>query len=123
MAYFDEFRVEGEAKEHFVAFFSKLNYRFDDGSTLKIEQEAAWCEGCQKFVCVECVPSAEVLAERIQALLDPSDMTSFLYPTPDAIEKALDELWVRLTWRLTRESPARCLRCGSTDIEAVRFGN
>jgi hypothetical protein len=122
MAWFTEFRVDDDPDPYMICFFSTLNYRLADGSTLGIEQEVAWCEQCGSFGVVEILPSVEELRERLQELQTPTQKHYFIYRTDDAIKGVIDELRVRLRWRESRKSPARCLACGSTDIHPVRFG-
>jgi hypothetical protein len=122
MAWFTEFRVDDDPDPYMICFFSTLNYRLADGSTLGIEQEAAWCEHCRSFGVVEIVPPVEELRERLQELQTPTQKHYFIYRTEDAIKGALDELRVRLKWRESRKSPPYCLACSSTKVEPVRFG-
>jgi len=121
MASFTEFRVEGELEPTCVYFFSTLRYRLGQDIAIGIEQDAAWCEGCQAFEAAEYVPSVEELNERMRDLQKASDKRDFLYPTRTAVNHAIAELRVRINWRLGRTSPPRCLVCGSTRIILVDF--
>src|SRR4051812_25932189 len=55
-------------------------------------------------------------------LQTPTQKDYVIYRTDDAVRRAIEELRVRLKWWESRRSPARCLACGSTEIEPVRFG-
>lgn len=123
MAWFTEFRVDGESDEHMICFHLTLNYRLADGSLLHVEQEAAWCERCACFGSAELVPSVEDLRNRIRDLQTPNNKVRSFFRTEAAIGRAIAELETRLKWRGDRRSPARCLRCGSTEIVPVRFGD
>ncbi len=80
------------------------SYGISDQVKVTIEQQYAFCKHCSGAVNAEYVPTlAElnaVLAEFIEA-----NETEWI--------KGLEE---RIAWRQTRQSPARCLECGSTDI-------
>ena len=121
MAWFTEFRADDETEPYMICFFSTLNYRLPDKSMLGIEQKVAWCEVCHSFGSAEVIPSIEELNGRIQELQTPTRKHLFIYRTQEAINGAIDELRTRSRWRATRESPARCLVCGSTAITPVRF--
>jgi len=121
MAWFTEFRIDGETEPCMICFYLTLNYRLPDKSLLRIEQEAAWCEGCRSFGVAEVIPSIEELYSRIQELQTPTQKLFFIYRTQEAMGSAIDELHTRLRWRGSRKSPARCLACGSTAITPVRF--
>jgi hypothetical protein len=123
MAWFTEFRVDDETEPYMICFFSTLNYRLPDKSLLRIEQEAAWCEGCHSFGIAEVIPSIEELNARLQELQTPTQKLLFIFRTQEAIGSAIDELRTRLRWRASRKSPARCLVCGSRAITPVRFAD
>jgi hypothetical protein len=123
MAWFTEFRIDGETEPCMICFFSTLNYRLPDKSLLRIEQEAAWCEACRSFGSAEVIPSIEDLNARVQDLQTPTQKLLFIFRTQEAISGAIDDLRTRLIWRAARRSPARCLACGSTAITPVRFGD
>lgn len=122
MAWFTEFRVDDETEPYMICFFSTLNYCLPDKSMLPVEQEVAWCKGCRSFGSAEAIPSIEELHARVQELQTPTQKLLFLYGTKEVMNGAIDELRTRLSWRTARESPARCLACGSTAITPVRFG-
>jgi len=122
MAWLTRFRAEDDAEPHWVWFFLTLNYRLNDGSTLHIEQQAAWCEQCRRFGSAELVSSIDELRDWLEELQNPTQSIHFALPSADAIQGAIDEVQVRLRWFQTRKSPARCLTCGSTAITPIRFG-
>jgi hypothetical protein len=121
MAWFTEFRIDGETEPCMICFLT-LNYRLPDKSLLGIEQEAAWCEGCGSFGSAEVVPSTEELNGRVKELQTPTQKLLVMYRTQAAINRAIAELHTRLKWRAERKAPARCLACGSVAITPVRFG-
>ncbi len=121
MAYMIEFRADGESDSHIVCFFITLKYRLADDSTLCIDQEAAWCKHCQRFVTAERVPSLEELEQFIHELEAPTQKHYFIFGSKEGIRAGIVQLETQLRWRRNRESAARCLSCGSTDVMPVRF--
>lgn len=121
MAGYVEFRVDNEAESVFICFYSTVNYRLADGTLLYIEQKAAWCNACQSFGTAEAIPSIDELHSRIAELKAPNQATYFVHGSDDGIREAIKETGVRLAWRETRQSLARCLTCGSADIVPVLF--
>jgi hypothetical protein len=90
---------------------------------LYIEQQGAWCHQCRAFGSAEIIPLVEELHERIQEIETPTQKNIALNRSEAATRRELRVLRMRLKWRQSRESSARCLKCGSTDIEPICFGD
>lgn len=69
------------------------SYRLADGSTLNILKTFAWCSQCMEVVWAERIPDPSELSDTQQS-----------------------------EWRKSRESPSKCLSCGSTDLIFSRRG-
>ena len=69
------------------------SYRLPDDSTLNIFRTFAWCSQCIEVVWAERIPDLSELSQ------------------PQQIE-----------WRKRRESPGKCLSCGSTDLIFSKHG-
>ena len=95
-------------------------------------QQIAWCRACDAFVAAERVPSADEAREMI-AMLErgPEALAEWFrrdgVPEEQArrwgtrLREPMLERWrLVLEWTLLRTSPAKCLRCGATDILPVR---
>ena len=122
MAWFTEFRADDALDPIMVCFYSTLRYRLAVGSALHVEQEAAWCARCRSFGIAEVLPWVEELRGRLQELRSPTKVHYVLFRTVEGIGAAMDELRARLKWRQSRESPARYLAYGSTEVGPGRFG-
>ena len=73
------------------------SYVLPEGKDLTIERTFAWCDDCQRVQWAELIPDLEKLRSRNEEV---------------PCSKTED----RIVWRMTRESPPRCLACGSTRI-------
>ena len=76
-------------------------YRMEEMPDVHLWVQLAWCGSCQQIVRAENLLSLAEAKERVQE-------ATFLPARHDA------ERYLRL--RASRQSPARCLRCGSIDI-------
>jgi hypothetical protein len=81
MAWLIAFHADGAPDPHYVCFYITLKYRLPDGSTLGIEQQAAWCKECQSFGTAEFVPSVEELRQRIEELETPTQVRPSSFTT------------------------------------------
>lgn len=114
----------------FVLFSAHLNYRLPDGARLHVRQTAAWCQVCHRFTLAELIESvAELEAElpgliiRKDQLLEEAhgqssvseDLRSIGFDL-DWIQREIAEVPRRIAWRRNRQGPAKCLRCGSTNL-------
>lgn len=90
-------------QEDFRVGRSGWAYRFPDGTIRRVLAKPAWCERCERVISAEDVPSLDDLKERA---------TNFPYFTNN-----LD--WL-LSWRSSRQSPGKCLICGSERITLAK---
>lgn len=114
-----ELRFIETGHSEFVSFSSLYNYHLADGSRLHVIQQVAWCRDCGRFVLAEYLPSIEELQEELAGYRsgDREWIERWVFVSdgkPVAIRIA--ELKRYREWRLTRQSPPRCLECGMTDI-------
>ncbi len=100
-----------------IAFSAYLNYRLADGSLIHVDQQAAWCKGCDKFVVAEYLPEVKELEKSLADLLagDVKRVQRLDFVGRTAAEET-DQLSRRIEWRRNRSSPPRCLECGSRKI-------
>lgn len=94
------------------------NYVLDGGVLLLTEQVAAWCYSCSSIVGAEAIPSLDELDARICDLDNPDNLTLKAFGRGQLDQERI-ELPLRRSWRVSRESAARCLECGSTDIYPI----
>ncbi|MCA9625240.1 MAG: hypothetical protein KC731_39730 [Myxococcales bacterium] len=92
--------------------------------TLFVEAALAWCAACKALVYAEHLPSVDELNARwsihklgIDAVREHFNVENLdddlLAASMAARRRDLD---VRLPWRRARQSPAKCLSCGSSDF-------
>jgi hypothetical protein len=105
-------------------------YEFPDGMTIGLRPTIAWCCDCQIFVDAEWIPSLDDIANELDELNDPTsfrassylsnkppfDKSPYLERRAKLYAEAKDEAKRRIDWRRVRQSPPRCLYCGSTDL-------
>jgi hypothetical protein len=121
---------DSDREPDFVLFSAHLYYRLPDGERLHVRQTAAWCQSCGKFTLVEYIESvAELEAElpglivRKDQLLEEAhgqssvseDLRSIGFDL-DWTERAIAEVPVRIAWRRKRQSPPKCLHCGTSNL-------
>ena len=109
-------------------------YEFEDGSTIDLQSEPVWCQQCGKVTHGESIEPIEVIEMRIAELMDPdSELYRWTMRTPFEGMKNLERLCPkesrdsfrlellsnarkRREWREHRQSPPKCIHCGSTNI-------
>jgi hypothetical protein len=94
-------------------------YMLRDGSKLDIDSQPAWCYGCKRFVEVEKIESVAELDRQLAELQHFYDSPGHIPPDRIIRIERLPVLRTRRIWRAHRESPPRCLECGSTSIAAL----
>ena len=107
---------DDDTPDEYAVYSAFLDYILLDGSRLHVNQTDCYCSHCQRIDMAEHIETLEQLQNRIEKLrLPDSDerkMAVFIGSIPDQIV----ELNRRIEWRRTRQSPAKCLHCGSTEI-------
>ena len=103
-------------------------YRTDWGAEFPLQVDYAWCHRCERFVECERLPSVDELQSKVTELVrDEHDWSvidgderkrwraTFGQDLPDCLTQAsLRDMWcAAVNWRKTRQSPPRCLECGS----------
>jgi hypothetical protein len=104
-------------------------YELADGSAIDVTTRIAWCRKCREFTDGELIESPDEIRQQIKALRTPESAAyKFAEWNNQQIQAATgktDSNWresniaaleSRLKWRLERNSPPKCLVCGSTDI-------
>lgn len=107
------------ADDVYVLYSAFLNYRLPDGNLLHVRQTECWCPNCNQIDIAERIQSIVELEKELELLRNPDDDDEeafMLALLSDPIEERIADLELRLIWRRERKSPAKCLRCGSTEI-------
>jgi hypothetical protein len=106
------------------AIGSPLVYLIDNRYTLAPLTTIAWCSSCNRGVEAENLPPQDAI-EAAQNKISVDDYKGLslwlMQPVWDNLEhKGLDRgasLKIKLAWRSARQSPPRCLDCGSTSLD------
>lgn len=110
---------------------TQVKLRYEIGRTHYFDHlsTSAWCLACERIQDVEDIPtsdafSAEIIKEkeivggsRFERLKDRIGLT--ISRKRHWANVRLHSLNLQLEWRLRRQSPPRCLSCGSTDIRFI----
>jgi hypothetical protein len=114
MASFENIAVD-QSPPHDVYFETDVMYVLDDGQLLPVRQCAAWCRGCDTLVSAEYIPSVAELELLVTELDRPGNkyLAAFGRSNVDEMRR---EVMLRIIWRHSRISSAKCLDCGMTDI-------
>src|SRR5689334_13399853 len=107
-------------------------YEFSDSDHLDLQSTPVWCHRCGRVTHGEDLSSVEELDEQIRDLNDPTSeayrsarygILEEEFGTGEQFrQEYLEKLRRRRTWRDSRISPPKCIRCGSTDILALPCG-
>lgn len=97
---------------------SSYNYELSEEDMLPIETRLAWCHECGAVSEVEFLPDLAETEKQIQRLEseDPELMATLEAEGRFAEDEIEFQTLIR-DWLRQRESPPRCLACGSTRIE------
>jgi hypothetical protein len=104
-------------------------YRLEDGTEFPRSDQSAWCFACHSLRSAERLWEADHLREIIRQL-EEGELSAGAGDTrsdqgDEETSRQLHQLqWFRhaYQWRLTRQSPPRCLECGSTDLRPLAPG-
>jgi hypothetical protein len=91
-------------------------YELPDGQQLPLFHRQAWCAECATIVNAEELPD---VAE-IQGLLEGAIADEAAGGAAESQPERIKLLQGALQWRLLRESPPRCLVCGTYRIESLK---
>ena len=111
---------ESDAEDMYALNSAFLYYRLPNGQLLHVRQTACWCSICNRIDMAELVESLEELEKELERLRKPDEKESRMIAfigTP--IEQRIAETELRINWRRSRTSPAKCLHCGSTNIMPI----
>jgi len=107
------------------------SYIMADGGYCPVFQQVAWCWECRTFVAAEQLRDlSEIDADEAQArkehgwfqdtLRGPNDVQPWLIKNTEFLfAEQLAGYARQRAWRRSRQSPPRCLECGSTRIEPM----
>lgn len=111
-----------------------FSYDLSDGRLAHMEREAMWCNACNSYCPVEQFPEMKELEENLakeQQKLEqvwakqPKDQIILGFiRRPGKVDKKLIKSYenavvkaqARIEWKMLRQSPRKCLLCGSQDI-------
>jgi len=95
-------------------------YRIDDESFERVYSDPVWCGTCRRFRNGERLESVEEVEKKLAERRDPLWRPPFEKAFPETKSEVREELVrnceQRLEWRRRRVAPAKCLKCGSSEI-------
>jgi hypothetical protein len=108
-------------------------YILPSGAAIRLYEQPAWCRGCREFVRAEHLSALEdidagIAKYRGKAAETRRRLGGWMYRLGlkssrqslhelSVWEEAVVEEQMRREWRLKRQSPPRCLECGSTALD------
>jgi hypothetical protein len=123
--------VDGSCEE--MTLLSTGYYILPNGAAIRLYEQPAWCRDCQRFVRAEHLPAladidAQMTKYQGKAAETRRHLAGWLYRFRlkcrrqlrrelSVYEEAVAEEEMRRLWRQMRQSPPRCLECGSTALE------
>ncbi|MCA9093556.1 MAG: hypothetical protein KDA68_08730 [Planctomycetaceae bacterium] len=94
-----------------------LVYSLEDGAQIRLKQADYFCPTCNGFVVGELIESvAEIENEIDQIQNHPDSVERLMAEWSGDISGRIAELRLRIEWRRKRQSPPKCLHCGSSEI-------
>jgi hypothetical protein len=111
-----QYSLPKSGRKEAIAFSAYLNYKLADGSLLHVDQQAAWCPDCGRFVVAEFLPDLGELEKSLAELRagDVKRLECLNFVGRSAAEE-MEQLSRRVAWRRARISAPRCLECGSPE--------
>jgi hypothetical protein len=104
------------------------HYELADGTHIDLRSSPVWCRQCNEFTDGESIEALEEIDRQIADLRDPTSELFRLYqdsPTGSIgvdVIRLITRLEKRRRWREHRNSPPKCLECGSTEIVLLPEG-
>jgi len=123
---YTQYRFPETGREEWVLFSAFIDYRFADGSKLHILQNAAWCRDCDRFVITEEISSIQSLEIELGKTRSGQEDTIRIWQfvsNGEPVATRISELEKRISWRIARMNPARCLECGGFGVVALPGGD
>jgi|GEM_PF-4502621 len=115
--YFSQYSyVESDLPDECPLHSAYLDYVLEDGTRLHVHQADYYCPACEQFVMGEQVETIWELERQINDLENNPDSHFWLLNEFQSIAERIAELHVRIDWRKKRQSPPKCLQCGTVDI-------
>lgn len=109
--------VDEDVPDEWPLHSAYLVYLLDDGTTLGIVQSDYYCQACDRFVVGEHIETIAELENRINEIKnDPQSDARRFAEFIGNIPRQIAELHVRINWRKQRQSPPKCLECGTMEI-------
>ena len=94
-------------------------YELEDGTHIDVISALVWCPRCGEFTDGEVIAGLAEIDHLLAELRDPSSETSRgLHDRQGAVE----QMESRRRWLIGRESPPKCLTCGSAEIVVLPEG-
>ena len=99
-----------------------LYYEFPNGESLDVHTEIAWCKKCDTFADVEHLKTIPEIDQEIADLNDPtSDLYRMFFDSPAGaqgqfLQSQLAEAIRRKSFLERRNSPPKCVHCGSVEL-------
>lgn len=94
-----------------------LDYVLDDGTLLHVDQADCYCRTCDCITVGERIRTVAELEHEIDQIEnEPKSKERMIAEIVSSVPERIAELRVRIDWRKKRQSPPKCLHCGSTAI-------
>jgi hypothetical protein len=107
-------------------------YEFSESDRLDLYSVPVWCHRCRRITDGEDLSTVEEIDKQIRDLNDPSSelyrmtrhglVNELLGKGEELLEERLAELQRRRRWRKSRQSPPKCIHCGTSEILALPMG-
>lgn len=112
-------------------------YSLPDGRTTRADCSLSWCHSCNEFRPVERIPTKDAVAKALAAKIEelavlrkrPLEKLRRLLSWGNILRKIsqetawaikdLEKAQAAYDWRALRESPPKCLECGSTNTQDI----
>jgi hypothetical protein len=94
-------------------------YILAPGELLVMQPSPAWCGECKQFTEAEWFDTVEAYDQMIKRAAYYADRPGLIQPEDHSLlylVGRLPDLRRRRTWRAARQSPPKCIQCGSSDV-------
>lgn len=107
-------------------------YEFSASDRLDLHSVPVWCRVCARITHGENLSTVDDIDKQIRDLHDPSSqlyrmtrhglMDRNFGNGEELLQERLSKLERRRRWRVSRQSPPKCIRCGTTEIVGLPMG-
>jgi hypothetical protein len=101
---------------------ANLYYRLTNGTRMRLDAIPVWCHPCGGIREGERIETLGEIDRQLAKLQGPAELMDLRLRKSRSLRRRLiSDAVQRRLWRVSRQSPGRCLSCGSTNVIVFRI--